>query len=1232
MKLASVLLLFFAFSIGYATFIERDFGTASANALIYRAWWFEFLLVFLCVCLFLNIFKYRLYRKDKLPTFMFHVAFIIIIFGAGITRFIGYEGMMQIYEGETENTFLSDNVYLQTIVADTNEQVSISIDKQLNLSGITKRFDKTFILQHLFSNYFSVSSNSLAKKISIEYVDFLPNVDDKAIDSTISGIRIATSNNSEKKGTELSESEFLYSDILIDSVVIIKGIKFTINNMQDSAINFFINDGLVQCVSNFDLNLTNMLASTQSNTYVAGTVFEVQPMTLITINDYRFNLADFLFTKQYKSYSTSKNMNFRDNPYRKQDELVLMVKVGGKQKEIRLRGKKGDAPEFIEFELDDLFFKMAYGPKYYELPFSIRLDSAQTVYYPGSINPESYKSHVSVFSQKDNLSHLRLIKKDLLFEYDTSSFISFLNEIIYNNSNRLNKIFTDSIYMNNILNYKGYRFYQANIAKDDSWTGLSVNNDAVGTFISYLGYAMMMLGMILIFFFKQTRFKFLTKQFNKSKNKSLLILFSLLSFNSFSATSDNYLESLSEYEIKKQFSKEFDELLIQHDGRIKPMSTYSLDILRKLSRKTNLYDQDPSQIILGIMSYPQQWIKVPLFKIKNQLIIDDLNKLEINKNVIIQILKENKISFSLIYCEVRSDITLYEISLSSDKNLSKTKILSAFANKNVKIFTELEDKIILEVTNTKDKNQKIIKYNFTSLKLLNNTSHQNAVRKSKIFKSDKLVSYLSLNSIITQERAAQIFEKIEVERSKKEKEILRLYSGKNIFLSLATYNTFYPENTGMSRILTIFPSKDQQKWAPLMHLDSSIINKEELSNILFPTKDSELIHETLSSYPDYIQVMFKSLIKNEKINIFPLFNYHLKLCHEKGLDRDCDVAMNLLTFFKKYQKDNGGDLIPSKWKLDLEILYNKINIFHQLFILYFVTGLLSLILVILKMFYDKKWLSNSIKILKWFIFSGLLLHTLGLIARWIISNHAPWTNGYEAMIYTVWATMLAGVVFSKRSPLTLATTTLVSSLLLLFAFISSLDPTITNVVPVLNSYWLMIHVSIIVASYGFLIMGGFLGLLCLFLIIFNTKNREIIHDKIKELTIINEKSLTIGLFMLSIGTFLGGIWANESWGRYWGWDAKETWALVSILVYAIILHFRFIPGLKSKFVFNFASIIAVFSVLMTYFGVNYLLSGLHSYAAADEKVTIPDYIYITFVSILIIGLIAGIKNKRRALS
>jgi cytochrome c-type biogenesis protein CcsB len=281
------------------------------------------------------------------------------------------------------------------------------------------------------------------------------------------------------------------------------------------------------------------------------------------------------------------------------------------------------------------------------------------------------------------------------------------------------------------------------------------------------------------------------------------------------------------------------------------------------------------------------------------------------------------------------------------------------------------------------------------------------------------------------------------------------------------------------------------------------------------------------------------------------------------------------------------------------------------------------------MFYNKKWINKSIRIIKWIIISGIFIHTLGLVARWIISGHAPWTNGYEAMIYTVWATMLAGLIFSRKSDLTLSATTLVSSMLLLFTWISYLDPTITNVVPVLNSYWLMIHVSIIVSSYGFLIMGGFLGLLSLILMIFKSnKNKEIINSKISELTIINEKTLIIGLFMLTIGTFLGGVWANESWGRYWGWDAKETWALVSILVYSFILHMRFVPGLQSKHTFNLASVIGIYSVLMTYFGVNHLLSGLHSYGAGED-VGIPNYIWISVLIVIIIAILAKLNNNKK---
>jgi len=123
------------------------------------------------------------------------------------------------------------------------------------------------------------------------------------------------------------------------------------------------------------------------------------------------------------------------------------------------------------------------------------------------------------------------------------------------------------------------------------------------------------------------------------------------------------------------------------------------------------------------------------------------------------------------------------------------------------------------------------------------------------------------------------------------------------------------------------------------------------------------------------------------------------------------------------------------------------------------------------------------------------------------------------------------------------------------------------------------------------------------------------------MTKLSEMTLIGGLFMLSIGTYLGGVWANESWGRYWGWDAKETWALVSILVYAFILHMRFVPGLKGAFAFNFASLFGLASIIMTYYGVNYYLSGLHSYAAGDP-VPIPAWVYYSILSLAIISMLA----------
>jgi len=200
------------------------------------------------------------------------------------------------------------------------------------------------------------------------------------------------------------------------------------------------------------------------------------------------------------------------------------------------------------------------------------------------------------------------------------------------------------------------------------------------------------------------------------------------------------------------------------------------------------------------------------------------------------------------------------------------------------------------------------------------------------------------------------------------------------------------------------------------------------------------------------------------------------------------------------------------------------------------------------------------------------------------------------------------------------------------AHLSFMDPEITNLVPVLKSYWLTIHVSVITGSYGFLGFGAILGIINLVLTLIQNKNNYIrIEETIESLTKINHRTLILGIYFLTIGTFLGAVWANESWGRYWGWDPKETWSLITILVYTLVTHARMVKGIRGIFAFNTLSIVAFFSVLMTYFGVNYYLSGLHSYAAGDP-VPIPNFVYISIA--LIMSLIIGayfkwIKNQIR---
>ncbi|OEW60767.1 cytochrome c biogenesis protein [Campylobacter jejuni] len=336
-----------------------------------------------------------------------------------------------------------------------------------------------------------------------------------------------------------------------------------------------------------------------------------------------------------------------------------------------------------------------------------------------------------------------------------------------------------------------------------------------------------------------------------------------------------------------------------------------------------------------------------------------------------------------------------------------------------------------------------------------------------------------------------------------------------------------------------------------------------------------------------------------------------------------------LKFIKEYQEKIGYKVMPSKTKVEMEIFSNKAEIFVKLAPVYLIAGFLLLILVFSKMVVPNLKISFIFKVVYVLNVLAFVIHTVGLGLRAYLSGHAPWSNGYESMVYIAWALSLSGIFFSRKSPIALSLTSILSGIVLMVAHLSEMNPQITNLVPVLNSYWLSIHVSVITASYGFLGLCALLGIFTLFLMCFLKKdgkyNLNILRN-ITEATRINEMAMIFGLCLLTVGNFLGAIWANESWGRYWSWDSKETWALVSILVYAAILHLRMIPKYCNQFVFALWSMFAYWVIIMTYFGVNYFLTGLHSYAAG-EAAQIPNYVYWGFALMVVLALFARRKRN-----
>jgi len=342
--------------------------------------------------------------------------------------------------------------------------------------------------------------------------------------------------------------------------------------------------------------------------------------------------------------------------------------------------------------------------------------------------------------------------------------------------------------------------------------------------------------------------------------------------------------------------------------------------------------------------------------------------------------------------------------------------------------------------------------------------------------------------------------------------------------------------------------------------------------------------------------------------------------------QDWKKADEALGLIGQFQSAFGAKVIPDSSHIDFEIAYNHYGLFAKLVPFYLILGFLLIVVAFIGIVKPKFNTDMILKIAVGLLALGFVVHLVGLGLRWYISGNAPWSNAYEAVVFIAASTVLAGLLLARKSIFALAATAILAGATMGVAHMSFMNPEITPLVPVLKSYWLMIHVAMIVSGDGFFGLGFILSLLTLILFVLRSDNRPHIDIAIKELTILAELSITIGLVVFTIGNFLGGVWANESWGRYWGWDPKETWAAVTILIYAAVLHMRFIPKLKGVFAFNVATMWAYSSVLMTYFGVNYYLSGLHSYAAGDPM-PIPSWVYYAIVSAIILTIVASFKRK-----
>jgi cytochrome c-type biogenesis protein CcsB len=994
------LLLILAFSMALATFVESSYGTEAAQGLIYKAIWFELILLLLAVNLMVNFIRHRMYTRQRIAVGLFHLSFIIILVGAGITRYISFEGIMHIREGQSSDFILSAEDYLT--VKSENQTVS-----------------STVLLSELSYKDFNEKITIDGRPVRIKSIGFIKNAVRNVVENP-AGNEMIDFVISQGQGRE--------------NFVFAKGDKINLGNvlvgyeLPGANFQFFSRGSELFLVSDRQIEIRSMTGG-EPQIVAPNDTIAVETMQLYSFDGFMLLVKNF-----YEHASMSVAQDASGNA--SQDAVVLEVTDGTNRQIVNVMGRHGQKGEPMAAKVGNAALEFTYGAEPIYLPFALQLTDFQMEKYPGSESPSSFASELILNDRERNVS--RNVR----------------------------------VFMNNTLNYRGYKFFQSSYDQDERGTVLSVNADQLGTGVTYIGYLLLAVGMIWALISKNSYFQLQVRRLKQYSKPVAMFVFALLALNPGSASA-NSSEIAGIPKIDQSIIDDFSKLWIQGpDGRIEPAATLTSELLRKVSRKSNFYGRSAEEVVLGLYLYPELWRNVSLVKVSNDQIKGELG------------VTESRIP------------------------------LTAFFDQNG--------------------NYKLI------------------------------------------EKVKAAFNKMPAFRNVYEKELINIDERVNICFMIINGDMF-----------SLFPGPSKEnKWFAVGSQPVGV----DSADSLFINRGFQLFKESLSGKGD--------------VN-----------------------GRQILASIAAYQAKFGASYLPTETKKNVEIFYNSVNPFKRVFPFYLLVGF-ALLSVLFVNIFRHKTMGRKVRIVFISLIAvGFLFHTAGLALRWYISGHAPWSNGYESMVYVAWASMLAGLIFGRKYPMVIGTAAMLAGITLFVAHLNWMNPEITHLVPVLNSYWLMIHVAIITASYGFIGMSAFIGLLVLVLYcISNAQNSKNVKNLVLQLTAISEMSVTVGLYLLTIGTFLGGVWANESWGRYWGWDAKETWALITVVIYSFIAHMRLIPSLRGIYNYTIASVLGFASVLMTYFGVNYYLSGLHSYGRGS----VDSVHWSVFVIIAVIAglmLISNFKQK-----